>query len=61
MLFALVYLLLRRVVWLVARSSGELMDNEVELVVLRHQLKVLKRQVARPHLRRWDRDRNPGA
>jgi len=39
-LFALVYLLLRRVVWLVARSSGELMDAEVELVVLRHQLNV---------------------
>jgi putative transposase len=52
---ALVYLLLRRVVWLVARSSGESTDTEVELVVLRHQLNVLKRQVSRPRLRRRDR------
>jgi hypothetical protein len=54
-LFALVYLLLRRVVWLVARRSGELMDAEVELVVLRHQLKVLGRRVGRPRFRRRDR------
>jgi len=37
--FALVYLLLRRVLLLIAGSSDELMDTEVELVVLRHQLK----------------------
>ena len=54
MLFALVYLLLRRVVWLTAGSSNEL-NAEVELVVLRHQLQVLKRQVGRPRLRRRDR------
>jgi putative transposase len=54
-LFALVYLLLRRVVGLIAGSHNEQMNTEVELVVLRHQLKVLKRQVGRPHLRRRDR------
>lgn len=48
MLFALVYLLLRRVVWLIADSSNEPRNTDVELVVLRHQLKVLKRQVGRP-------------
>jgi putative transposase len=54
-LFALVYLLARRVVGLIAGSSHGLMETEVELVVLRHQLKVLKRQAGRPRLRRSDR------
>ena len=54
MLFALVYLLLRRVVRSIAGSSSET-STEVELVVLRHQLMVLKRQVGRPHLRPRDR------
>ena len=39
MFFALVCLPLRRVLLLIAGSSDELMDTEVELVVLRHQLK----------------------
>jgi len=53
-LFALVYLLVRRAVRLAAGSASEL-RNDVEIVVLRHQLAVLKRQVGRPRLRRRDR------
>ena len=55
MLFALVYLLLRRVVRLIAGSSNDQMNTEVELLVVRHQLMVLKRQVGRPRLCRRDR------
>ena len=63
MLFALAYLLLHRVVRLIAGSSNERLSTEVELVVLRHQLMVLKRQVGRPQLRRtgysWLRSAEP--
>ena len=54
MLFALIYLLLRRLVGLIAGPSNDL-HNDIEILVLRHQLMVLKRGVGRPRLRRRDR------
>jgi putative transposase len=52
--FALIYLLLRRLVGLIAGPSNDL-HNDIEILVLRHQLMVLKRQVRWPWLRRRDR------
>jgi hypothetical protein len=54
-LWVFVYLVFQRVialVLLVFRSDGA---KEVEILVLRHELEVLRRQVSRPHLRPADR------
>jgi putative transposase len=54
MLYALVYWLLRRLIGLAAGSPGS-RHNDVEVLILRHQLAVLRRQVSRPRLRQRDR------
>jgi putative transposase len=52
MLFSLLYFLVRRVLGAGRRLEDE---KDIELLVLRHQVKVLQRQVKRPRLRRLDR------
>jgi putative transposase len=52
MLLSLVYLLVGRVFG-TGRRPNEV--REIELLVLRHQMKVLQRQVKRPRLHRLDR------
>jgi len=56
--FALLYLVLRRLFrWAAGSADSVSIDQskDVEILVLRHQLKVLRRQAMRPKLRRIDR------
>jgi transposase len=55
MLFALLYLVVRRLFGLAGGSGSEDLSKDAEILVLRHQLKVLRRQKDRPRLRRLDR------
>ena len=52
MLLSLFYLLVRRALGTARRPTDE---RDIELLVLRHQVKVLQRQVKRPRLHRLDR------
>src|SRR2546425_6229344 len=52
MLFSLLYFILRRLLTTGQDPDGE---REIELLVLRHQIKVLRRQVKQVRLRRRDR------
>ena len=54
MLFSILYLILRGMLRLVPAAEGG-REREVEILVLRHQLKVLSRKAGRPRLRRTDR------
>jgi len=53
--FSFLYLAFRALLGALVRSRRGLDVKDVELLVLRHELEVLRRQVARPHLRAADR------
>ena len=55
LLLSLVYWVLRRLLELVVLRLRSERSNELEILVLRHQLHVLQRQVARPRVRPADR------
>src|SRR6266581_3298794 len=53
--FTLAYWLLRRLLELLLLLAGSEQKKEAEILLLRHELQVLRRQVARPQLRPADR------
>ncbi len=55
MFFALLYLIVRRLVGWASGPPGTERSMDVEILVLRHQLRVLRRRAGAPRLRRWDR------
>ena len=55
MTFSFLYLAFKALLGALVRSRRGLDVKDVELLVLRHELEVLRRQVARPKLRAADR------
>ena len=55
MAFSFLHLAFRALLGALVRSRRGLDVKDVELLVLRHELEVVCRQVARPHLRAADR------
>jgi putative transposase len=55
LLASVLYIALRRLLQLVALACRSEEFKELEIVVLRHELAILRRQVARPALRSADR------
>lgn len=55
MVFSFLYLAFRALLGALVRSRRGLDMKDIELLVLRHELDVLRRQVARPKLRMADR------
>ena len=55
MLASVLYLVLRRLLTLVAPNHRSDQAAQIEILVLRHQLQVLRRQVKRPVYRNGDR------
>jgi len=55
MAFAFLYLAVRALIGALVRSRRGLHVKDIELLVLRHELEILRRQVARPKLKPTDR------
>ena len=55
MAFSFLYLVVRALLGALVRSRRGLHVKDVELLVLRHELEILRRQVVRPKLRMVDR------
>ena len=55
MAFSFLYLAVRALLGALLRSRRGLQVKDIELLVLRHEVEILRRQVARPNLRMVDR------